>query len=130
MEDIVYHYVIIDDNESIQTYIPSILNDCDGLCLEQCFGNLSDAICYLKCHKVDIIFLDLSLPDMDGLDLFDQLETVPYTIIITAFADQFSRSVCRKIGKGISAFLEKPFSSETLMDAIEEFRNHQKIIPN
>ncbi|MCQ2271422.1 MAG: response regulator [Bacteroidales bacterium] len=122
MEDPVYHYVVIDDNESIQSFIIQVLNEFDWLCVEQSFGNLSDAVCYLKCHEVDIVFLDLCLPDMDGLDIFDQLEKMPYTIIITAFADQFSRGVCRKIGKGISAFLEKPFTSEALLNAIENFK--------
>lgn len=107
MKDI-YTYIIVDDNPTTHSIIQNILKDCDWLICIRSFTCLSDAICYMKEVKIDFLFLDLELPDMNGLEIFDLADDVPPIILVTGYMDQFSKNICSKIHKGITACIEKP----------------------
>lgn len=90
---------------------------------ERNFSYLSDAICYLKEHRVDVVFLEFVLPDLIGLEIFEQVKELPYVVVITAYMKEFAESICHHIDKGISAFLDKPIDSELLIKLMEDFRD-------
>lgn len=55
--------------------------------LLQSFVNPFDAMNYLASHKVDLIFLDINMPDISGLQLLDSLSTKPRVIFTTAYSE-------------------------------------------
>lgn len=62
-------YIVIDNNPAAQECIVTHLQDMSWLSCEGTFFLLADALCYMKKHPVDIAFLELDLPDIDGLDI-------------------------------------------------------------
>jgi two-component system OmpR family response regulator len=75
----------------------------------------------LVAHQVDVLILDLGLPDMDGLSLLGELEardaSVP-TIIVTAKSDPRYRE--EAIRMGVRAFITKPFAWADLLAAVRD----------
>ena len=122
-DEVLLRYVVVDDNESVYKFINCTLKDYGWIHFEQNFSYLSDAICYLRKNKVDVVFLEFVLPDLIGLEIFEQLEELPYVVITTANMNKFAESICHHIDRGISAFLDKPIDSELLIKLMENFRD-------
>ena len=121
-DEVLLRYVVVDDNESVYKFINCTLQDYGWIHFERNFSYLSDAICYLKDNKVDVIFLECVLPDLFGIEIFNQLKELPYVVMTTAYMKKFAESICHHIDKGISAFLDKPIDSELLIKLMEDLR--------
>lgn len=121
-DEVLLRYVVVDDNESVYKFINCTLQDYGWIHFEQNFSCLSDAICFLKKNRVDVVFLEFVLPDLMGLEIFEQLNDLPYIVMLTGCMKKYAESICHHIDKGISAFLDKPIDSELLVKLMENFR--------
>lgn len=74
--------------------------------LAETFTNAFDAIPYLKKNKIDLIFLDIKMPDISGIEFVNCLTTSPMIIFTTAYSDYAVQ------GFDLNAidYLLKPFS--------------------
>ncbi len=85
------------------------------------FGSGEAALAYLEKNAVDLILLDLMMPEMDGMETYDRLrelengKTVP-VIFLTADADVDSEIACLK--KGAADFVRKPFIPAVIRNRI------------
>jgi signal transduction histidine kinase/ActR/RegA family two-component response regulator len=70
-------------------------------------------------HRVSLVLLDLTMPEMSGEETFDRLKQIyaEVPIIISSGYDEAEASR-RFIGKGVSAFLKKPYTADTLAERI------------
>ena len=55
--------------------------------LSEVFTNAFDAIEYLNRETVDLIFLDINMPDITGIEFYNSLRRKPLLIFTTAYAD-------------------------------------------
>lgn len=72
----------------------------------------------LRKHPIDFIVLDILLPEMDGFEIYSQLQASPDTkhipvIIITAWSN--ARNIEKASQMGIRHFLPKPFTEDELL---------------
>lgn len=99
--------------------------------LKRCLGNQFDFIeaddgmrgleRYMV-EKPDLVFLDLTMPSMNGLDVLDQLRTIdPRARVIVASADIQEQTRLHAEGRGAAAFINKPFTPETVRQVIQPF---------
>jgi two-component system, LytTR family, response regulator len=74
------------------------------------------ALEFLSTRKVDLLFLDIEMPEMDGFALLDALsaEEVPCTIFVTAF-DQFA---LRAFEVHAFDYLLKPYEEKRLLESV------------
>lgn len=111
-----YTCLIVDDEpiarEIVQTYcnlLPHL--EIIGLC-----GNALEAKAILQQTKVDILFLDINMPILDGIAFLKTLKNQPQVIFTTAYkefaSDAFDLSVCD--------YLLKPFSLERFIVAVDK----------
>jgi len=102
--------LIIDDEKAIQTALQKALKN-EGYAL--CFAdNGKDGIKLLQKEKPTLIFLDLRMPEMDGLEFLRQIKLThdaPYTVaVITGHGEDKDINECYRLG--ITNFLRKPLS--------------------
>ncbi len=76
--------LIVDDDEMSLATIEHYVNQTEALELIGVCSNAIDALNILKKTKIDILFLDVEMPKMTGLELLDSLAAVPHVILITS----------------------------------------------
>ena len=57
------------------------------LSLEATFTNAFEAIPYLQPNKIDLLFLDIKMPDISGIEFLNCLQKVPLVIFSTAYSE-------------------------------------------
>ena len=95
--------------------------------------NSKDAIACAEAEEPAIIFMDLQLPDVDGVKTSVMLQQNPKTahipiVALTAWMSELWRERVSKVG--IKTYLLKPVSSQTLKETIEELTNQSLIRAN
>lgn len=76
--------IVVDDNKMARTATKQLIAQVDFLNLVQECSNPIDAFNYLKTEKVDLVFLDIEMPEMSGIELIKNLAFHPIIILITA----------------------------------------------
>jgi DNA-binding LytR/AlgR family response regulator len=77
--------IIIDDDKLSRRVIEEYLFKTESLTLLGSFATAVEAINFLKQHEnVDVIFLDIEMPEMSGIDFLDTLKNHPQIIIISS----------------------------------------------
>jgi two-component system cell cycle response regulator DivK len=86
--------------------------------------NSKEAVTYAEAEGPDLIFMDLDLPDADGIKTTAILKKNPKTshipvVAVTAWMSALSEEKAGKVG--ILTYLIKPVSPQTLKETIEEY---------
>lgn len=88
----------------------------DILVLERTFSDALEAGEYLRNHPVDLMFLDINLPLLSGMDFLRSSVKLPLTILTTAYSE-FALESYRY---SVVDYLLKPISFERFSQAIEK----------
>ncbi len=76
--------IIVDDNKLARTALKLLIGQVKFLDLKEECSNPLDAFNYLQKEDVDLVFLDVEMPGMTGIELIKNLEKRPIIILITA----------------------------------------------
>ena len=80
------HCLIIDDELSSQRVLQHFIKDTEVLTLKETCSNTSEAFKYLQLHgDIDVLFLDINMPQQSGLDFYRELQHPPAVIFTTAY---------------------------------------------
>jgi len=87
----------------------------------------AEAIKMVKSQHYDIIFLDVRLPDMDGVETFEQVKKVdPEAVVIMMTGYTEEELVERAVSSGAYACIHKPFDMEKLVRLVENISWEKK----
>ena len=78
--------IIIDDEATARAIISQLCSNIPSLNILEEFPNALQAIKYLNQHEVDLIFLDIHMPDFTGFDFIQPLKNPPKIILTTSDA--------------------------------------------
>ena len=106
--------IIIEDQPPAQRILKKYIEDIGSLQLKATLSDAIQAINYLKSEKVDLIFLDIHLPKISGIDLLKTSNNLPPIILTTAFADYALESY----EFNVVDYLLKPFSFQRFVKAV------------
>ncbi|MGB5171740.1 LytR/AlgR family response regulator transcription factor [Eudoraea sp.] len=106
--------IIIEDQPPAQRILQKYIGEVGSLELKGVFSNGIEALTYLKSNPIDLIFLDIHLPKISGIDFLKVLEQKPSIILTTAFSEYALESY----DYGVKDYLLKPFSFERFVKAI------------
>lgn len=109
--------IIIDDEEMARAIIAHMISKNSKLNLVQEFSNAMYAIKYLNQNEVDLIFLDIHMPDFTGFDFIQTIKNPPKVILVTSdknFAIEAFEYEC------IVDYLVKPITEERFQKAIQK----------
>ncbi len=76
--------IIIDDEATARAIISQLCSNNSSLTILEEFPNAIEAIKYLNQNKVDLIFLDIHMPDFTGFDFIQTLKNPPKIILTTS----------------------------------------------
>lgn len=107
--------LIIDDEPLAINVIKNYLQLIDNVTIINTFNSAIEALNFLKEHTVDLIFLDINMPLLDGLDFIKNLEKKPLIIITTAY-DEYAIETYEL---GVLDYLVKPISFPRFMKAVD-----------
>lgn len=109
--------LIIDDESAARAIVEQLCKNEGTLTVIDQFSNAIQAIKYLNQNEVDLIFLDIHMPDFTGFDLIQTLKNPPKIILTTSdakFAIDAFEYEC------IVDYLVKPITLERFQKAIEK----------
>lgn len=108
--------LIVDDELSaLKTFLPNVIDDTEAEC--KMFMNAPrSALEYVRINKVDVAFLDIKMPEIDGIDLAERMLSVSPDIkivFISAYAKD-EKSICERLNGKVAGFCHKPYSAESV----------------
>ena len=93
------------------------------------FDNGMDALVYLKSNKVDLIFLDINMGEMSGIQLLQAGKVTSKVIIITAYQEY----ALKGYELNVTDYLMKPFTFERFVQAVERVQDNlskEEVLPD
>jgi len=76
--------LVVDDDEMSRMTLEHFINQTDSLELVGVCSNAVDALNFLQKESVDLLFLDVEMPNMTGLDMLESLTERPNVVLITS----------------------------------------------
>lgn len=114
--------LIIEDEKLAQDVLKKYISLIPSLHLVHTCNNASEAISYLHSNKVDLIFLDINMPELSGIEFLKTLQNPPFVVITTAYPEYalegYEYSVCD--------YLLKPIRYERFVKSINKVIDLEK----
>ena len=106
--------LIIDDEPLAINVIKNHIKEIDNLNVIDTFNSAIDALSFMKSNTVDLIFLDINMPLLDGLDFIKSLDKKPMIIITTAYSEYAIKTYELEV----LDYLMKPISFPRFLKAV------------
>ena len=110
--------LIVEDEPIGQEIIQSYIDRVDFLEVHGRFKNALEAFTWLQGNSVDVIFLDIKMPRMSGLELLKSLQEKPKAIITSAYRDY----AIEAFDLDVIDYLLKPIAFERFLKAVNKLR--------
>ena len=118
----------VEDNEEVRRQTAKILRlffhqviDC---------GDAQEGIDKFKASKIDIVFTDINMPGMSGLEMLErikQIDPLVKTVIFSAYDE--SKFFTKAISIGVDGYILKPFTTEDLLSVLEKITQSIEMKP-
>lgn len=115
--------IIIDDEEMARAILVQMISKESNIKILADFSNAIQAIKFLNQNEVDLIFLDIHMPDFTGFDFIQTIKNPPKIILVTSdknFAIEAFEYDC------IVDYLVKPITEERFQKAIQKATSFKK----
>lgn len=99
--------IVIEDDPAFQTIYKTLIKKLPQLDLLDVFDNSVDAALFITRKRPDLVFLDVEINGLNGLEVFDTLEHKPKTIVISSDNKYEEEANDLKV----DAFIQKPIKS-------------------
>ncbi len=112
--------VIIDDEYLAIKILEEYISAIKSLHIASTFTRPQEALAYLQCHRVDLLFLDIQMPRLDGFELVKQLPEPPLIIFTTARHDY----AVKAFDLDVIDYLVKPVPQERFEKAVKKAQEY------
>ncbi len=109
--------IIVDDDKVSRLILEGHIKKTEMLSLEASFENATDAMNYFNAtNTTDIIFLDIEMPDMNGMEFLAASDNLPQIIIVSSEG----KYALQAIEYDVTDYLVKPVSQGRFMKAVNK----------
>ena len=117
--------LVVDDEPLAIRLMEKHIAKIDSLEIVATCNNAIKAFEILNTQQVDLLFLDIKMPNLTGIDFLKSLKNPPKTIFTTAYRDY----AIEGYDLGVEDYLLKPITFERFFKSIERFLREQKQTP-
>lgn len=121
--------IIIDDEQHcIDTLTWQINKYTKEVRVVAAFSSPKEAIVYLESNAIDLVFLDIEMPEMNGFDFLAQVQNIQFEVIFATAYDEFA---IKAFHASAIDYLLKPIHKDLLIASIAKVRKKKqpKILP-
>ncbi len=111
--------LVVDDEPIVQQYLSETLTE-KGYEVE-CVDSAGDALEKIKTNRYSLIMLDIKMPGMSGIQLYEHLQKTAQSLakkVVFITGDVMGEDTWRFFRKTKAPYLMKPFSEEQLLEGI------------
>lgn len=108
--------IIVDDEEGAHQVLENYAHKLNYITLVGKYYNAIEAFHFMKANKVDVVLLDINMPEIDGFGLLDMLTYKPTIIFTTAYSDY----ALKAFEYNAVDYLHKPIRFERFIVAMEK----------
>ncbi len=122
--------LIVDDHPVVRAGLASMLSSYPELAVVGSVASGVAALAAIKKSRVDVVLLDLRMPEMSGLETLQaikELDCQPKVIVLTTF--ETDEDIYQTILAGADGYLLKVSSDEEMLDAIQSVVSGQRYLP-
>jgi two-component system LytT family response regulator len=115
-----YKTIIVDDEKNCVEVLEILLNqEHPDIEVVATYTNSKDALSYLQNNQVDLVFTDIQMPYLTGIELIQSIEKPSFHVVFTTAFDHFAIEAIK-----LSAldYLLKPIDEELLEVTLDKFR--------
>jgi two-component system chemotaxis response regulator CheY len=121
---VAYNILVVDDSATVRAVIAKTLGIA-GVPVSEIYqaANGQEALDLLSEHWVDLVFADINMPVMNGIEMVERmsadgmLDTIPVVIVST---EGSATRIEQLLSKGVSAYIRKPFTPEMLREVVDQ----------
>jgi len=118
--------IVIDDDPISHNLIHALIEKTSGIVLDSAFQNPEEGASYLSNNTVDLVFLDIEMPEMSGIDILNSFKDLPPVIIISSK----EKYAIEAFDFEVADYLIKPIESYSrFLKAINRVRSAKDVIP-
>ena len=111
--------IIVDDDELCRTIVKDLITEVDDFECVGAFENALDAFKFLNENEIDVVFLDVEMPKMGGMELLRNLKVSPLVVMITSH-DEFA---LESYEYNVTDFLKKPVTASRFFKTVKKIKN-------
>lgn len=116
-----WHTLVLDDDEGNRQVLDFTLQ-MNGFSVVQARTG-AEAVAAFKPDKYDVVFLDVELPDMNGINIARHIRLIDEkVIIVVSTVDDDSRTVHNALDIGCDIYLVKPFDFQALQTLVKQLK--------
>lgn len=115
--------LIVDDEPMARKVLEEYIEDADFLSLSASAENPLKAGALLKSTKIDLMFLDINMPKMSGIEFLRSGAALPMTIMTTAYTEY----AIEGFELDVVDYLVKPFSFERFLKAVTKAKEYAEL---
>ncbi len=116
-----YKTIIVDDEKNSASALSMLVEKyCKQLQVIKIFNDPRKALDFLFSEEIDLVFLDIQMPHINGIDLLKKIPNPEFQVIYTTAYDQYAIDAIK-----LSAldYLLKPIDPENLVLAVDKFQS-------
>ena len=115
--------IAIDDEPIATKVIELFCSDLDFISLEKSFNKAPDALDYLEQYPADLLFLDIDMPELNGIELYKRIEQDTMVIFTTVHLEYAVE------GFNLNAidYLVKPYTEERFLQAVNKAKEYFQV---
>jgi len=111
--------VIVDDHQLVIEGLKSLLKSCQEIKVVASFKTGNEALKYIETSSVDVVLLDINMPDINGIDVCNSITKNYKDIAVIGLSTYNDRSIINQmISNGAKGYLLKNVTESELIEAI------------
>ena len=108
--------IIVEDLQPAAEFLQKFCERSGLVSVQGSFPDAEQALAFLSENLVDVIFLDVEMPGLNGFQMLDQLVYQPQVVLTTSKPEYAYNAFEYKV----TDFLKKPFTYQRFMDAVQK----------